>query len=132
MIVVYKAKAIRELLTPEELNKLVEDFKQYKNEGTRPDTFGRDAAYNHPHSLPSIRHEEVQHIHLQDESSNWGIRTIQYHRTSDTHLVYCQGALNDDHFLLITILQPDAHNQAKNNDVMSAIASQAEVFRNKH
>lgn len=79
-----------------------------------------------------IRQEEVRHIHLQDGSSHWNVRTIQYYRTSDIHLVYCQGAMHDGRFLLITLLKPDAHNQARKNDIMMAIATQAARFREKH
>ena len=132
MIRVFKSSVIRELLDPIDLENLVKDFKRYKEEGVQPDTFGRDVHYDHPHSLPSIRQEEVRHIHLQDKNSHWRVRTIQYYRTSDTHLVYCQGAMHDDRFLLITILKPDAHDQARNNNIMTAIARQAALFREKH
>jgi len=132
VIRVFKSSVIQELLDPSDLANLERDFKKYKVEGMQPDTFGRDALYDHPHSLPSIRQEEVRHIHLQDERSDWNIRTIQYYRTSDTHLVYCRGAIFDDRFLLITLLKPDAHNQARNNDIMTAIAKQAKIFREKH
>lgn len=132
MIRVFKSSVIRELLDPGDLASLVKDFKKYKEEGMEPGTFGRDALYDHPHSLPSTRQEEVRHIHLQDGSSHWNVRTIQYYRTSDTHLVYCQGAMHDGRFLLITLLKPDAHNQARNNDIMMAIATQAARFREKH
>lgn len=132
MIRVFKSSVIRELLGPDDLANLVKDFKKYKEEGMQPDTFGRDAPYDHPHSLPSIRQEEVRHIHLQDGISHWDVRTIQYYRTSDTHLVYCQGAMYDDRFLLITLLKPDAHDQARNNDIMMAIAKQAAHFREKN
>lgn len=132
MIRIFKSSVIRELLDPSDLANLVKDFKKYKAEGMQPDTFGRDALYDHPHSLPSIRQEEVRHIHLQDESAHWSVRTIQYYRTSDTHLVYCQGAMHDARFLLITLLKPDAHNQARNNNIMMAIAMQAARFREKN
>lgn len=132
MIRVFKSSAVRELLDPDDLTSLVKDFRKYKEEGMQPDTFGRDALYDHPHSLPSIRQEEVRHIHLQDGSSQWCVRTIQYYRTSDTRLVYCQGAMYDDRFLLITLLKPDAHDQARNNDIMMAVATQAARFREKH
>jgi len=132
VIRVFKSSVIRELLDPIDLTNLAKDFKKYKEEGMRPDTFGRDVLYDHPHSLPSIRQEKVRHIHLQDEDSHWRVRTIQYYRTSDTHLVYCQGAIHDDQFLLITLLKPDAHNQARNNNIMMAIATQAAHFREKN
>jgi mRNA interferase YafO len=132
VIKVFKSRAIRELLSEEELDALVEDFRKYKEEGMQPDTFGRDVPYDHPHTLPSVRVEEVRHLHLMDETSQWSVRTVQYSRTSDTHLVYCSGAFNEEHFLLITILGPEAHSQARNNDIMSALSKQAEVFRNKH
>tara|TARA_R110000868_G_C10969398_1_gene769535 strand:- start:11666 stop:11854 length:189 start_codon:yes stop_codon:yes gene_type:complete len=48
---------------------------------------------------------------------------------SDIHLVYCCGFYDTNHYLLITILKPDAHRQANNIDRMLDIAAIAAGFR---
>lgn len=52
MIRVFKSRIIQELLSTEELDSLVSDFKQYKDNGLLPQHFGRDVAYDHPNTLP--------------------------------------------------------------------------------
>jgi len=126
---IFKSKIIREQLSGVELSALIDDFRQYKLTGIAPDTFGRDELYNHPNSLPIIKVEEVQHIHLLDGEKNWSIHTIQFYKTSDEHIVYCQGVTNSDCYLLIAILAPNAHEQASNNSVMYNIGKIAEKFR---
>ncbi|MCP8687736.1 type II toxin-antitoxin system YafO family toxin [Marinobacterium sedimentorum] len=129
---IYKGKVFREQLTEDEQQALVEDFRRYKTTGELPDTFGRDVAYDHPHTPRLVLAEEVKHIHLATGEAPWSVRAIQYHRKSDTHLVYCQGALNDDHYLLIAVLTPDAHAQAKNMNVMTKLGQAAEKFRQQY
>jgi len=126
---VFKSKVIREQLTEVELSPLIADFKQYKLTGVVPDTFGRDELYNHSNSLPIIKAEEVQHIHLLNEEKYWPIYAVQFNKTSDTHLVYCQGEANPGCYLLIAILSPNAHEQARNNSVMYNMGKMAEKFR---
>lgn len=128
MIRVFKSKAIIEALTKDELAQLEADFKAYKS-GNLPDLFGRDVLYDHPHNLPIIRAEEVRHIHLGERDNPWSIKQLQYYRTSDEHLVYCQGGSNIHCYLLMTILLPSAHDKAKNNNIMFQLAKMAEKFR---
>ena len=113
MIRVFKSSLISELLSDEELSSLVNDFKIYKSTGMLPDCFGRDVAYDHANTLPIVKAENIRHIHLGHSQIGsrrhpfLGLR--QFDRTSDVHLVYCQGAANDDIYLLMTILKPDGH-----------------------
>lgn len=132
MIRVFKSLLIRDLLTNDELNDLVNDFVSYKTTGIVPDNFGRDVPYDHPHNLSIVKSEEVQHIHLGSEDNPLPLNKIQFHRTSDIHLVYCQGASNDDHYLLMTVLAPDGHEQAKSRNIMHKLGMMAELFRNKY
>lgn len=127
---VFKSRAIIEVLTEDEQQKLVDDFKVYQSGGL-PDLFGRDVLYDHPSNLPSILTEQVRHIHLATSINPWSIKTIQFYRTSDEYLVYCQGALCEDHYLLMAILSPRAHDKARNNNVMSKLGFMAEKFRSK-
>lgn len=131
MIRVFKSSVIRKVLTEEELNALVDDFKSYKLTGNMPDNFGRDVPYDHPNTLPIILAEEVQHIHLGSEDKPLPLKKVQFYKTSDIHLVYCQGASDGNCYLLMTILAPDGHAQAKSRDIMFKLGVMAEKFRNK-
>jgi len=131
VIRIFKSSVIRKIVTDEELNALVDDFKSYKLTGNAPEHFGRDVPYDHPNTLPIILTEEVQHIHLGSEDKPLPVRKIQFYQTSDIHLVYCQGALNENCYLLMTILSPDAHDQAKSREVMFKLGVMAEKFRNQ-
>lgn len=131
MIRVFKSSIIRQILTDTELDELVNDFKSYKLTGNAPDHFGRDVPYDHPHTLPVILAEEVHHIHLASEDKLLPLRKIQFYQTSDIHLVYCQGVLNENCYLLMTILSPDGHEQAKSREIMFKLGVMAEKFRNQ-
>lgn len=129
---IFKGLIFRQQLSDLEQAALVQDFKSYKTTGDLPDTFGRDVPFDHPHTLPLALQERVFHLHLASAIAAWKSETPQYSRTSDEHLVYCQGALEEDCFLLIAILSPDAHQQAKDNNVMHKLARTAELFRVKY
>jgi len=131
VIRVFKSSVIRKVLTDEELNALIDDFKSYKLTGNAPKHFGRDVPYDHPITLPVVLAEKVQHIHLGSEDKALPLKKIQFYQTSDIHLVYCQGALNENSYLLMTILSPDAHEQTKSRDVMYKLGIMAEKFRNQ-
>ncbi len=101
------------------------------NTDVPPARFGRDALFNHPHTLPSVLAERIMHIHLDDGEQNWDRRKSQYSCTSDYHLIYCQGFNNSECFLLMTILSPDAHAQEHDNNRMLRLAQMAEKFRQR-
>ena len=130
MIRVFKSSIIREALSEDELDALVNDFKRYKLTEIVPEYFGRDVPYDHPNTLPVVLAEEIQHIHLGSEDKPFPINKIQFHKTSDIHLVYCQGVSNENCYLLMAILAPDAHEQAKSRDIMYKLGVMAEQFRN--
>lgn len=73
MIRVFKTDLIRKQLEPEELSCLEDDFRHYKANGVLPDLFGRDVPYNHPNTLPSVKAEELWHIHLLDGENSWPV-----------------------------------------------------------
>jgi mRNA interferase YafO len=129
---VFKSRLIRNLLSSAELNDLVNDFRSYKNTGVVPENFGRDVPYDHPHTMPMVKSEHVQHIHLGSNEKPLPLNKIQFHRTSDAHLVYCQGASSDNDYLLMTILAPDGHVQARSRNIMYKLAKMAELFRNQY
>lgn len=132
MIRVFKTDLIRKQLEPEELKCLEDDFRHYKANGVLPDLFGRDVPYNHSNTLPSVRAEDIWHIHLLDGDSSWPAHCKkQDDKTSDDHMVYCPAYQTPNCFLLIAILSPDAHAQARKNQVMLNLAKMAENFRMK-
>lgn len=131
MIKIFKSAVIRQQLSQTELNALVTDFKNYKSKGIVPIHFGRDVPYDHPHTLPIVQTEQVQHIHLGSEDKPLPLKKVHFHRTSDTHLVYCPAALTDECYLLMAILSPNGHQQAKSRDIMYKLGKMAELFRGK-
>lgn len=123
---------IEKHLSEKELQELTEAFKKFKS-GYTVDLFGRDALYDSPHTLSSVKMAELWHTHMWDEQipfKRWR-RKDSYYRTSDKHLVYCENFFVDNCYLLIAVLDPDAHNQAHNNSLMLNLAATAEIFRNK-
>ncbi|ELC2267679.1 type II toxin-antitoxin system mRNA interferase toxin YafO, partial [Escherichia coli] len=53
-----------------------------------------------------------------------------FSRTNDeAHLVYCQGAFDEQAWLLIAILKPEPHKLARDNNQMHKIGKMAEAFR---
>ena len=132
MIRVFKSSVIQNQLTKDELNQLTDDFKRYKATDISPENFGRDVLYDHPNTLPVLKAEQVQHIHLGSEDIPLPFNRVKFHQTSDVHLVYCPSFNNDSMFLLMAILSPDAHKKAKNRDIMYKLGVMAESFRNKY
>lgn len=132
MIKVFQGLAFRRQLPAGDRKKLVADFKRYKQEGVVPETFGRDVPYDHLNTPPSVRDEDLRHLHLASADKPFPLRSIQFSRTSDTHLIYCPGILDPNCYALIAILTPDAHKQALQRDIMLKLAKTAELFRNEH
>lgn len=130
MIRVFASQLLKQQLPKQELENLLSDFRQYKDSGVLPDTFGRDVPYDHPSNLPLIRSEEVQHLHLKPANTpGWPTHLAPFRRTSDIHLVYCQGAIHPQYYYLMLILAPEAHQQARDNNRMFKLARMAESFR---
>jgi len=131
VIRIFKTDLIREQMSDEHLINLAADFKRYKETAVPADRFGRDAPYNHMNSLPSVRLQKLQHLHILSQVQSKTECLRQFNKTSDDHLVYCQGFYSNDVYLLIALLSPNAHEQARNNSTMSKMAGIAEKFRNQ-
>ncbi|WP_444899339.1 type II toxin-antitoxin system YafO family toxin [Microbulbifer sp. VAAC004] len=123
---VFTHEIIEESMPELDLQALVVKFKQYKEDQHNPAPldFGRDVPYHRPSSAAE---EELMHLHMRG-NLNWSLRTVQFKRTSDTHLVYCPGWTYPDHYLLIAIIT-DAHRKANNVLFMSNLADIAREFR---
>jgi mRNA interferase YafO len=131
---VFHHKTLEQIFTQHGLDliALKEDFKRYKESGVPPSLFGRDAKYNHPNTLPIVRQEKLSHIHLEEPDKPWPVRAVQFSKTSDVHLVYCRGFHDEDCFLLMALLSPNAHDQALNRTIMYNLGKMAEKFRIKY
>jgi mRNA interferase YafO len=116
-----------------ELEQLVREFGEYKRTGQPGQIFGRDEPYDRPSSVLAA---EVKHVHLRDEKShpNW-LRIVQFRRTSDSCLVYCQGEHSKDNYLIMAVLRYNpvsglgAHDRTKKTTFMLELADIAEGFR---
>ena len=129
---IFKTDLIRRQLDDQELQQLEDDFYRYKDTDIPASTFGRDALYDHPHTLPSVRQAQLRHLHLISLGRTNKKNQPQYYRTSDDHLIYCEGFYNQQDYLLITILSPNAHASARKNSLMFNLAGIAENFRDKY
>lgn len=131
-VTVFIQNAFKDSLTTTEFNNLKADFKSYKEEGLLPDTFGRDVLYDHPSNFSLVKETNLSHIHIKDGNTNWHVGTLQFSRTSDSHLIYCQGFYQPDNYLLMAMLAPNAHEQAFDNSIMYNLALMADKFRDQY
>lgn len=111
-----------------DLKKLQNDFKTYKETGNPSAIFGRDAPYHRPQTVVSA---EVQHLHV-NLKGNWNLRIVQRRRVSDAALIYCQGWHSKDNYLLLALLEDQAHRSADDTLYLLALAEIAEDFRSKY
>lgn len=99
---------------------LTKTFADYKKNGSFW-SFGRDVPYLQP---PKMNEYKVRHIHLIRKSayeSYQNRRTRVHDRVSDKVLIYAKSPIDNNHFLLIAILDPDAHVTAQNHNFMHEI-----------
>jgi len=107
---------------------LDDSFKTYKQFNVVPSVFGKDDVYTQPAEAVDA---ELWHIHLKTPT-RYIPSNIHLRFTSDTHLVYTRGKKDRDHYLLVAILTPDAHDQANDDSVMMYLASLASEWRKSH
>ncbi len=126
---VFVSSNFRESCEPDQLDKLISDFKSYKLCGEKPEIFGRDAPYEFP---SSVRQAELQHIHVKDSSSKrWNLEKLDFYKTSDSSLIYCKGFMNSNYYCLLGFLV-NAHLTCRRNPTyLLHLAEIAEGFRSK-
>lgn len=124
---IFTSPIMREGIVDSELQLIVSKFKKYKETGNTQDYFGRDVSFNRPEA---VRSAGLMHAHLNDGKS-WGVKLLQFDRTSDTHIVYCQGFFNTNCYLLITLLK-GAHAKYRDNMLMLSLAEVAASFRDRY
>lgn len=126
---VFILEQVKNFFTEVELQLLKQDFIKYKTEGLLPNYFGKDTAYNHSHTPRLVLFHQVQHLHLRPFSNPWASQLDIKYRTSDYHLVYCQGMLETNYYLFIAVLNPNAHQLATQLNIMHKIGVAADKFR---
>lgn len=115
---------------------LLDDFAIYKATGKLPGYFGRDTGYDRP---PDIKDAELMHLHLALGANSFSAppksanlsdpKTVQWHRTSNTALVYSQNLYDENRYSLIALFHPVAHMSANNDDRMRRLAQYSRDFR---
>lgn len=116
---------------------LLADFVAYKSTGNLPHYFGRDTLYEEP---DDIKDAELRHIHLVvgtqvfDPAPKWvkpqtaDNQTIQWYRTSNTALVYAKNLMDENHYTLMAVFTPYAHEEARIYPKMRQLAQFSRNF----
>lgn len=117
---------------------LVEDFKLYVDSGRGivPKYFGRDAPYMQPHEAERAH---LSHIHIKLPPGEFKQNVAQYYRVcswgnpmEDAALVYVRGWLEEDRYMLLAFLWPDAHGLARRRPVMRYLSHLASEWRDQN
>lgn len=124
MITVFTSLLFREQTTNDERKALVANFKTYKN-GNLPSNIGRDVAYHRP---LQVENAGLKHIHI----GQWSMEVLQWTRTSDISLAYCESTAKNNTYALIALLRPNAHDQQRDYDLMIKLAAEALHFNSTH
>lgn len=118
--------------------KLRSDLEQYLRCGRNevPTYFGRDAPYTQPQSALNA---QLSHIHIKLPPGRFRQDVAQYYRTcsannpgDDAALVYVQGQLEDELFLILAFFFPDAHEKARREPVMRYLSELASEWRSRN
>lgn len=103
-----------------DLDALISDFKKYKS-GGRVDYLGKDVPYHRPQ--PMAEDAGLMHVHVLDK-----IKSVKF-RTSDSVIVYTEGASSINTFYIIDFIAGGAHKKARNKDYMNWVIKKAKEFR---
>ncbi|EKO3828885.1 MULTISPECIES: type II toxin-antitoxin system YafO family toxin [Vibrio] len=108
-----------------DLDLLIHDFKRHK-QGHRISYFGKEVPYHRP--APAAEDAGLMHIHILDK-----IKTLKLGQsdTSDSVLIYTEGATSINTYFIIDFLVDGAHAQARRHEYMSWLIDKAEAFRNQ-
>ncbi|MNZ93026.1 mRNA interferase YafO [compost metagenome] len=118
--------------------KLLSDFESYiqSNRQSIPRYFGRDAPYTQPSEALQAC---LMHIHIKLPPGSFPQDRAQFYRVcqkgrpgEDAALVYVQGELEEDKYVILAFLWPDAHGQARDRDLMRYLARLAKQFRDEN
>lgn len=126
---VYLSSHFKDSCPEDKVLALSAEFKRYKKTGVKPADFGRDATFDFP---SSVKQAGMSHIHLRDRTSKpWTLRTLDYNRTSNTALIYCEGFFDRNKFLLLGFLERAHETYNENRQYLPMLAEIAEQFRSR-
>ena len=124
-VTVFTTQRLQARLPSADLGSIAKKFKLYKESRDPRTDFGRDADFKDPQSAISAK---LMHVHLNDGRFN--MKVVQFGRTSDTFLIYCQGHVSPNNYLLIDLIT-NAHVRCRKITFISELADIAEKFRTK-
>jgi mRNA interferase YafO len=100
------------------------------------DYFGCDQPYSHP---PAARSGQLRHIHIALPPQTFDRKKAQCYRKCSIHhpdldaaLVYVQGIMEEDHYMILAFFAPNGHDKAKVDKVMTRLGVLAKKFRDEH
>lgn len=112
---------------------LISDFHQYVSGQGLPQTFGRDSIFNEPYLAFRAM---LRHIHIALPPATFHHSRNQVDRTNregdphnDAWLVYVKHAFYDNRYLILAIMHPDAHGQARDTAIMKKLGYIAQEFQ---
>jgi len=117
---------------------ILQDFRTcMESKGLRlADYFGCDQPYSHP---PAARSGQLRHIHIALPPQTFDPRKAQCYRKCskdlpelDAALVYVQGVMEEDHYMILAFFAPNGHDKAKVEKVMTKLGILAKKFRDEH
>jgi len=107
---------------------LASSFNTYIDAGHKFWAFGKDVPYNRP---PTASYWGLRHVHIISRSCfmrHEQAGTPLRKRTSDKHLVYAIHPFDANHYLLLAILNPDAHDVVRNEAVIRTFMDMCKEF----
>ncbi len=120
---VFVEESLQKRLNSQELKVLSENFKSYKENlaggilGFRVgnDSFGKDEGLTQPPEIRGILYKiHIKPNQPRSEAKSWSLSIRKgFIPTSDHVLIYCQGKIKRDKFLLIDIFRPKGHLKMK-------------------
>lgn len=117
---------------------LKNEFTDYVESGRQrtPSIFGRDAPYTQP---PQALQACLMHIHVKIPPARFPKGVAQHDRTcqknkpgEDAALVYVPGELEENRYLLLAFLWPDAHGRARDRMTMKYLSRMAKDWRDRN
>lgn len=102
-------------------------LRLWKSEGLLPPVFGNEGAWE-GHGRLNTSFVFKIHILLPGEKV-WSARLPAAARKSNSYLVYSRHWLDPDHYQVISIMSPDAHEMARTS-FLSELERRAEEFQN--
>jgi mRNA interferase YafO len=101
-----------------------------------PSIFGKDSAYMQP---PQAVQACLMHIHIKIPPAEFPKNLPGHQRTcargkpgEDAALVYVPGELEEDRYLILAFLWPDAHGRSRDRATMKYLSRLAKDWRDKN